>query len=368
MMTPINAKHICFSITHHGFGHGAISTSVIAALQQQDPTIKISILSTLPDNYFRARLSQDYTLIPIGSDFGMTMHSAISVDVPASEEKYLALLANWHDKQAQEQAVLTKLKPDLVVSNISPVTLAAAAELGVPSISLCPFNWSQILQSYSQHPVLAKELIPLMDRAYQKAQLALKPTPHVPNPKQANEQEIGPIAQHGQPRKVDLWQALSLSSTTKIGLIALGGLTVPIDLTRWPKHSGWLWLVDQAIPDSRTDMCHYTTPNMAFLDLVFSVDLVITKPGYGTYTELAAAGTKAITLMRPDWPETPYLNTYLAEHVSCAQINPEQLTQPAFMSLIEQVSNQANPPSKQSENGALKACQIILAQLNSTCR
>ncbi len=363
-MTLANGKHICFSITHHGFGHGAISTSVIAALQQQAPGLKISILSTLPDSYFRSRLSQNYTLIPVGSDFGMTMHSAISVDVPASEQKYLQLLATWAEKQSQEQAILTKLKPDLVVSNISPVTLAAASQLGIPSISLCPFNWSQILQSYSQHPILTEQLIPMMDKAYQSVSLALKPTPHVPNSKQANEQEIGPIAQWGKQRKTDLWQALNLATTTNIGLIALGGLTVPIDLSRWPNHKDWFWLVDQAIPASRTDMCHYTEPNMAFLDLVFSVDLVITKPGYGTYTELAAARTKAITLMRPDWPETPYLNAYLAQHVSCAEINPALLTSPEFATLIETIDSQANPQPSEQVDGVMAACQAILARLN----
>ncbi|MFO6425148.1 hypothetical protein [Motilimonas sp. KMU-193] len=362
-MTRANGKHICFSITHHGFGHGAISTSVIAALQKLAPELKISILSTLPDSYFRSRLSHEYTLIPIGSDFGMTMHSAISVDVPTSEQHYLQLLATWTEKQAQEQAILAKLKPDLVIANISPVTLAAAAKLGIPSMSLCPFNWSQILQSYSQHPVLVNELLPLMDRAYQSVSLALKPTPHVPNHKQPNEQAIGPIAQKGQQRTTDLRQALGLGQTTKIGLIALGGLTVPLDLLRWPQHQDWFWLVDQAIPASRNDMCQYTEPNMAFLDLVYSVDLVITKPGYGTYTELAAAGTKAITLMRPDWPETPYLNTFLAQYVSCAEIDPEQLTSPSFATLIEQVSHQPNPLTAKAEDGVMTACQIILAKL-----
>ena len=189
-MSTNKPKHICFSITHHGFGHGAISCAVIAQLKALAPTTKITILSTIPSSYFAARLAQPYDLIAMGSDFGMVMHSAISVDVPSSETKYMQLLQEWPSKVTAEQALLAKLQPDLVVSNISPITLAAAANLGIPSISVCPFNWSQILARYSHDSLLTLELIPLMNAAYASVTMALKPRPHVPNHQCLKEIEI----------------------------------------------------------------------------------------------------------------------------------------------------------------------------------
>ncbi|MCE2596551.1 hypothetical protein K6Y31_17285 [Motilimonas cestriensis] len=356
--TPV--KHICFSITHHGFGHGAISCAVMAQLQALAPGIKLTILSTIPLSYFTPRLQQPFDLIPIGSDFGMVMHSAISVDVASSERQYTQLQQEWSAKVAAEQALLANLNPDLVISNISPITLAAAHNLAIPSISICPFNWSQILANYSNDPGLTNELIPLMDQAYASVVKALKPQPHVPNPKSLNELAIGPICQAGNKQRTALRQALGISLNTKIGLIALGGLSVPMDLSQWPEKSDWIWLVDQASPAARTDMRHYTDTDMAFLDLVFSVDLVITKPGYGTYTELALAGTKAITLARPDWPETPYLNQFLSQYISCSEIPLEQLVKADFNSLIDKVMATSNPAAPTWHAGASEAADYIL--------
>ena len=359
-MSTNKPKHICFSITHHGFGHGAISCAVIAQLKALAPTTKITILSTIPSSYFAARLAQPYDLIAMGSDFGMVMHSAISVDVPSSETKYMQLLQEWPSKVTAEQALLAKLQPDLVVSNISPITLAAAANLGIPSISVCPFNWSQILARYSHDSLLTLELIPLMNAAYASVTMALKPRPHVPNHHCLKEMEIGPICQAGKDQRDALLKALQLGPETKIGLIALGGMSVPLDLQRWPQKPNWVWLVDQAPPTVRPDMHHYQDTQLAFLNLMFSVDLVITKPGYGTYTELALARTKVITLTRPDWPETPYLNAFLSHHISCAEVEPSQLTQTSFSSLIDQVMQTNNPHAPTWQAGAEQAAQQIL--------
>ncbi|MCE0559035.1 hypothetical protein [Motilimonas sp. E26] len=354
-------KHICFSITHHGFGHGAISCAVISELQKIAPETKITILSTIPISYFKPRLAAQFELIAVGSDFGMVMHSAISIDLKRSEEQYQQLLQGWPEKVAAEQALLASLKPDLVVSNISPITLAAAANLAIPSVSICPFNWSQILSHYSKEPTLSGQLIPLMDNAYASVRVALKPEPHVPNPKSTKEIEIGPICQSGQNQRSRLNEKLALSSDTQIGLIALGGLRVPIDLSQWPQKSGWVWLVDQTPPAGRPDMHHFTDTRLPFLDLVFSVDVVITKPGYGTYTELALAQTKAITLTRPDWPETPYLNHFLAQHISCAEIAPEQLATPSFSLLVDQVMQAENTNTGQWQSGATQAALHLIS-------
>lgn len=360
-MTTNQPKHICFSITHHGFGHGAISCAVIAQLQALAPATQITILSTIPSSYFAARLAQPYELITMGSDFGMVMHSAISIDLASSEAKYHQLRQDWPSKVASEQALLAKLQPDLVVSNISPITLAAAANLGLPSISVCPFNWSQILARYSHDSVLTEELIPLMNAAYASVAMALKPQPHVPNHQCLKEVEIGPICQAGSKQRDVLSSALQLDPEVNVGLIALGGMSVPLDLQKWPKKPHWIWLVDQAPPTDRPDMHHYQDTQLAFLNLVFSVDLVITKPGYGTYTELALARTKAITLTRPDWPETPYLNAFLSRHISCAEVDPSQLTQASFANLIDQVMRTDNPVAPTWQAGAKQAAQQILA-------
>ncbi|RJG49556.1 hypothetical protein [Motilimonas pumila] len=359
-------SHILFSITHHGFGHAAIAAAVMAQIQKTAPAIKITIMSNVPKDYFDQRLNDHFDYLAVGSDFGMQMLSPIKVDVTASHQQYLEMAAQWSDLVAHEQTHLKRIKPDLVVSNISPVSLAAAATLGILCVSLAPFNWRQIYQRYCASLPDAEKVLAILEQAYQAVECILKTTPHVADPLNASKEvAVGPICQLGQPQADILQQRLRNSSNRvfhRVGLIALGGLTEPLNLNAWPNLPGWLWLVDQTPPSERCDMLHFTAAEMRFLDLVFSVDLALTKPGYGTYTELACAGTNAVTLARPDWPETPFLNAFLQQHVNCVEISPQGLYNGELALAIEQVSTPHQKPRAQA-NGAANAAKHILALL-----
>ncbi|HEY5716718.1 MAG TPA: hypothetical protein VIS54_09910, partial [Psychromonas sp.] len=98
--------HLCFSITAHGFGHGAISCAVINTIKQNYPDIKITVLSLLPKAYLASRIRGDYHLIPVGNDFGMLMHSSVEVDIQASALRYLSLYKNWQQAVDQEKQIL----------------------------------------------------------------------------------------------------------------------------------------------------------------------------------------------------------------------------------------------------------------------
>ncbi len=50
---------------------------------------------------------------------------------------------------------------------------------------------------------------------------------------------------------------------------------------------------------------------MSVPELLASADLVITKPGYGTFVEAACHGVPVLYLERPDWPEAPALCDWL---------------------------------------------------------
>ncbi len=352
--------HICFSVTAHGFGHAAISSAVIAEIMACSPHIQCSILSRVPKAYFASRLPKPFTLLEVGSDFGMVSPTAIDIDIGASGQKYAALLANWDELVATEKHALRQLKPDLVVANISPICLAAASDLGIPAVSLAPFNWSQIYRRYCNDRPDAAQLLEKLDQSYQSVLAAVKPMPHVPDVKLAElEQEVGPISRRGNCYRRQLLEQLP-DNIRKLGLLALGGVSLPVNLNLWPEVDTWFWLVDQAPPDHRKDMLEFKQTGIKILDLISSVDLVITKPGYGTYTEIALAGTKAITLARADWPETPYLNRFLSQHVSCAEITRDQLVHEEFTQAIQRVDSTNNPIAKPCQVGAEQCARLLI--------
>jgi len=355
--------HLCFSITAHGFGHGAISCSVINRVMQHYPMIKISVMTLLPKSYLDSRLMNAFDYYQLGSDFGMLMSSPIGIDIKNSQLKYQQLFQQWQSHVNNEKRLLTNIKPDILISNISPISLDAAQQLGIATASVAPFNWAQIYQAYCLTKDSATQAVyQKMRTVYQATDRIFKPLPFVPlndgseiKIASINDQPIGDLA--------FLLQRLP-ANTKKVGLLALGGLPFPLDLLCWPEVDGLHWLVDQDIPASRTDMSQIKSLNIPFLQLVADSDFIITKPGYGTYCEIAALAkhkkVRVISLMRPDWPETPYLNKFLAQRVPFVEIDEKQLTGQALKEVLEKLNKLNYPELCACEDGAMQLVELLI--------
>ena len=173
--------HLCFSITAHGFGHGAISCSVINRVMLHYPEIKISIMTLLPKSYLDSRLNKGFHYYNVGSDFGMLMSSPIGIDIKSSQAKYQHLFENWQQCVEVEKQWLQEIQADILISNISPISLDAAHQLGIRTASVAPFNWAQIYQAYClDDTALTQAVYQKMQSVYQAVGQVFKPLPFVP--------------------------------------------------------------------------------------------------------------------------------------------------------------------------------------------
>lgn len=364
--------HLCFSITAHGFGHAAISCAVINQVKEKYPDIKITVLSLVSEVYLQSRLNCEFDLIPLGNDFGMLMVSPVEVDVKASALKYESLYDHWQQAVDQEKQILEQIKPDCLISNISPVSLHAAMQLNIPTASVAPFNWAQIYQAYCLEPVQpginnAKFIFDKMACIYEGVDCIYKPLPSVPFI-QGKEKEIqvASICNIPPPPCAQLLKKLP-AGINKIGLVALGGLPMRLDLENWPRIAGWHWLIDQEADPLRDDMSQFSELPFSFLQLLSSSDLILTKPGYGSYCEIAAIAhykkVRVISLERPDWPETPFLKQFLSARVPFAEVKLEQLRGEYLTAVIKQLETLDYPPAQACEDGALQLVRHLLGQL-----
>jgi len=355
--------HLCFSITAHGNGHAAISCSVINRVMLHYPQVKISVMTLLPKSYLDSRLVSAFDYYPIGSDFGMLMSSPISIDIVNSRHQYQTLFNHWQHYVDKEKQLLSEIKADVVISNISPISLDAAHQLGIKSASVAPFNWAQIYQAYClDGSVETREVYQKMVSVYQAVGLVFKPLPFVPLD---DGKEIVIASINDQPITDLLAVQNKLpSDVDKIGLLALGGFPFPLDLQNWPTIKGMHWLVDQGIPASRPDMSQIKSLNIPFLQLIAACDVVITKPGYGTYCEIAWLAKykkiRVISLKRPDWPETPYLNQFLEQRVPFVEVDRGALTGQALEIVIEGLSQLSYPEQLACEDGAMQLVERLL--------
>lgn len=66
--------------------------------------------------------------------------------------------------------------------------------------------------------------------------------------------------------------------------------------------------------------------SLSFTDIVQSVEVLITKPGYGLFAEAAFGRKPVFYVGRPDWLEEPYLLQWLKDYVNMIEISKNEST------------------------------------------
>ena len=87
-------------------------------------------------------------------------------------------------------------------------------------------------------------------------------------------------------------------------------------------------------------------------DLVGAVDVVVTKPGYGTFTEAACNGTPVLYQRRKDWPEQDCLIAWLQEYGRCQAIGEDELLRGFLETALAQVWQAPAPPPPTTSTSA----------------
>jgi hypothetical protein len=160
---------------------------------------------------------------------------------------------------------------------------------------------------------------------------------------------IGPIATPANLGRDEVARQLGLPTTRRWVLVALGGYDLPLPMERWPQHRDILWLRPEALG----------TEGVRFNDLLANVDAVLTKPGYGTFTEATVHGVPVLYLRRPDWPEQNCLIDWLRQHNRAAEITRDQAESGDLLPTLEALWALPAPP-KPEPTGAPQAAKALL--------
>jgi hypothetical protein len=352
--------HLFADITAHGLGHLAISAPVLNALAELVPGLRLTVRSRVPENKLRERIVPPFTLIAEASDFGYVMHDALCIDHAASAAAYRVAHADWPQRVADEADFLRTLAPNAVLSNVSYLPLAGAKLAGVPALAICPLNWADLFaHSFGNEP-WATPIHAQILAAYRDADAFLRLTPGMPMANLARLETIAPIAAHGTRHDLGLGAGRNI-------LIALGGFDHRLPVDDWPRLPATRWLLPATWECRHPDAVSIESIGLRFTDLLASVDAVITKPGYGTFTEAACNGTPVLYQRRADWPEQDYLIDWLQGHGRCREVSAERLQGGDLGAEIDALL--ALPlQSAASPKGARQAAERILTLTDSALR
>lgn len=346
------------AVSHHGLGHLAQAAPVLNALHATRPDLEFLIWSGVPNAALAARVTAPFELRPEPADVGLAMHDAVRVDLARSRDAYLEFHQDWEARVAREADWLRVQRVDAVLADVACLPLAAAARAGLPGVALCSLNWVDIAAAYlAEQPGMAR-VLEQMAAAYRSAQVFLRATPAMPMGWLDNLETVPPIAARGVDGRVELRARLGLAESQRLVLIGFGGIAhqaaAPL-----PLLDGVCWLTPDDWPAGRADLISFSRAGLSFIDLVASADALVTKVGYGSFVEAAAASLPVLYIDRPDWPETPFLAAWLRDHGRAAAITESELFTPAIGDHLDQLWRLPPRPRVEPVGAAVAARRLL---------
>lgn len=364
------------AISAHGLGHLGQAAPVCNALTALRPDLALSIWSALPFATLKARITAPFEHIAQPCDLGLIMHDAMRVDVPASWASYAQRETQWHSALDAACALVRAAAPDLILSDVGDMPLAAAQVLGIHGIAMSSLNWADTARFYFESLPDSDAVLDRPTRIYDNAPLALRLSPGMP---MRGQEEIilppvGAISRYTRQALEDRVDHLidpALRQRPRV-LVGMGGIETQLAYAQWPEQTDLTLLVAnqaqlpseglvaQGVVNADT-LCE--AENLVFTDLLNCCEAVICKPGYGTFVEAALANIPVLYVEREDWPEQRVLVSWLEANARCVKLEPDALMRGNFKQAINTLLAQpVKAPIPQ--NGATVAATEILRWLD----
>lgn len=299
------------AISGHGFGHAAQVVPVLNELGRRIPDLTAILRSSVSASFFHDRLTLPWSRQSVQQDVGCVQHGPLEIDVQATWDSHRQFHATWDARLAAEKTAMAAATPAVILADTSYLALSAGKQAGIPSVLLASFTWSEILRSLEESAV-DDALLKSIELAYGNADAALRIAPGLPLSGMTNVVDIGPIAEPAASRREELRSRLNVSTAERLVLVGFGG--IPLETLPWDqmeRMKGYRFLVDGMPPRPFSRVHSFAGLPFSFKTALASVDVVMTKPGYGTIVEAVASGVPVVYVRRYNFAEEAPLVEFL---------------------------------------------------------
>ena len=357
-------KKIAYYITAHGYGHGTRSCDIINALHETAPEVPILVKTDLPLAFLQSRLPTAIEIIPGAFDTGLIQKDSIQVDLDASLKAVEALYANEGRLVAGEVEFIEREDVGAVVADIPAIPLEAAKRAGVPAIATGNFGWDWIYSGFVESEPRWQTYVEKFRAAYRQTDLLLRQPFAEPMAAFPNQIDLPLLAKPGTDRRKLIashtgadpgkkWVLLSFT-TLNLGAQALKNIS---HLRRCEFFS----VEPLEWPDSRIHCIDLSVAG--FADTLASVDVVVTKPGFGIVSECIANGKPIVYTERRNFLEYPILVEGIGKYCRNAFIPGSELYAGELGRALEEIESAPAPTERMPGGGAETAARKILQQL-----
>ena len=386
---------IVFYISGHGFGHASRVIEVINAVTARRDDLDIVVRTTAPrwlfEKTLKARLTavakamavhRSFTrrwkpgsttatpgveYISTETDTGIVQIDSLHLDANASVARARAFMSTFDARVANEGTFLRNRHARLVVADLPPLGIAAAAQAGIPAVALGNFTWDWV---YSAYPG-TDELVGVIAEAYRTAPLALRLPMHGGFEAFETIVDLPFVARRSARDPDETRHALGLPPGERLVLVSFGGYGVDgLSHDALSRLDGYVAVVTGKFRGSEVprNICFVDESQMyaagyRYEDLVRAVDVVATKPGYGIISECLANDTALLYTSRGDFIEYGVLVEAMPRFLRSAFIGHADLFAGDWTPHLDALLAQAEPPARPATDGADVAAARLLAMI-----
>ncbi|PFO15353.1 hypothetical protein COJ70_18155 [Priestia megaterium] len=359
-------KTIAYYISDYGYGHATRSTAIIRELLRQNETVKVIICHTFALGFLQQSFKHEprVTFREVATDVGYVLQeNSLEPDAKRLNNNVSSYVSEFSTKLNQEMCFMKEKNVSFAISDISPLGIAGAAALNIPSLGLSNFTWHTAYEG-----LIEERLLSFLHAQYNQM------TYHFPLAC-SNEPSWG-IEENQSfgfySREIDDHEAQRIrKEIDPVGenYIIYFGLGMKVDIGTLSELPIWQSLNCKFIVSSNVEVNHpnvYRIPTNAVetQHYVAAADLVLTKAGWGTISEAVCAGVPLLITNRSSMKEDRHTIDYLVGHQLCDLIEWKELESLVVTpSLIETCRRQHINHYK---NEALHIAEEINKKIKST--
>ena len=350
------------AISGHGYGHAAQVVTVLNALGTFVPGVTAILRTMVPASFFRDRLAIQWELSPAHQDIGCVQDGPLKIDIDATWASHQRFHKTWEERLSNEVVAMQAASPALVIADTPYLAIEAGSRAKIPTVALASFTWDIVLNEYCNATNNShQQLIQCIRESYAKAHIALRITPAPRIDAFSNIIDIGSIASLTSPERDRLASALALAPNERTVLVGFGGIpltSLPLEQIEQLRH--YRFLFDGPVPPGYFRIYSTKTLPFSFKTLLASVDVIMTKPGYGTIVEAVALQQPVVYVRRYNFVDEQPLVDYLHRYGRGIELSLDDFTQgrwePALRKVVDLPMPAVPPPLT---SGAADAATIL---------
>jgi hypothetical protein len=314
--------HLAYFISPHGFGHAARAAAVMEAVHQIAPRICFEIFTTVPSWFLSVSLTGPYAYHPCVTDVGLVQRTPMEEDLSETVSLLSSFLPFKEESLSGLGEAVRSSNCMLVICDISPLGIAVAKRLGIPSLLIENFTWDWIYECYAARAPLMKVFGDYLSPLFEAATYRIQTEP-VCVPARAD-LVTPPVSRAFRMAPEEVRRQLGAAPNTKVVTVTMGGVAEETQGLGGVEGAGNVLFV--APGGSRVAR---RTKNMILLprqgglfhpDLIRASDGVVGKIGYSTLAEVYYAGVPFGYIARAAFRESGVLAAFMRNEMQGVEI------------------------------------------------